>query len=101
MKTDRMYYAHLPPFGKEQESQSQPEAQTAPKHSHYFKACPYRQLDVYRVIDIFEVNHPCAQHLVKKALVAGGRGHKDLDRDIQDMIDTLHRWQEMRMEEAK
>ena len=69
-------------------------------HGHYHKACPYDSIDVYRVIDLFEVTDPCLQHVVKKALVAGGRGHKDIGKDVQDMIDTLTRWQGMRREEV-
>lgn len=43
---------------------------------------------------------PCLQHAVKKLLVAGGRGGgKDISRDIQETIDALRRWQEMREEE--
>src|SRR5258708_262140 len=54
------------------------------KHSHYFRPCPYDAIDVYRVLSIFGVVDPCLQHAVKKLLVAGGRGHKDIDKDIQD-----------------
>lgn len=70
------------------------------KHNHYYRACPYKVVDFYRVASMFEVNHPAAQHVMKKLFAVGKRGHKDVDRDIQDMIDTLVRWQEMRAEEA-
>lgn len=69
------------------------------KHDHYFKLCPYDKIDVYRVIDLFKVTDPCLQHIVKKALVAGGRGHKDIGKDMQDIIDTAERWKQMRAEE--
>lgn len=70
------------------------------KHSHYFKDCPFEQIDVYRVLDLFNVADPCIQHAVKKLLVAGGRGAgKDISRDVQEAIDTLNRWVEMRGEE--
>lgn len=70
------------------------------EHSHYFKKCPYDEVDVYRVIDMFEVTDSCIQHALKKLLVAGGRGAgKDISRDIKEAIDTLKRWQEMRAEE--
>lgn len=50
--------------------------------------------------ELFNVTDPCLQHTVKKLLVAGGRGGgKDITRDIQEAIDTLKRWQEMRAEE--
>ncbi len=69
------------------------------EHSHYFKACPYSEIDVYRAILLFEVTDPCIQHAVKKLLCAGGRGHKSEEKDVQDAIDSLKRWQDMRAEE--
>lgn len=73
----------------------------ARKHSHYFKTVPCNQIDVYRVLAAFNVVDPCIQHALKKLLVAGGRGSKDISRDVGEAIDTLVRWQEMRSEEAK
>lgn len=61
------------------------------KHNHYFKDCPYDKVDVYRILDIFDVTDPCLQHLVKKGLCAGKRGHKDFRKDLQDIIDTAQR----------
>lgn len=70
------------------------------KHNHYFKSTPYDSVDVYRVLQLFNVTDPCLQHSVKKLLVAGGRGGgKDIRKDVQEAIDTLVRWQEMRAEE--
>lgn len=73
------------------------------KHSHYFKSVKgLNDIDVYRVLQLFNVTDPCLQHSIKKLLVAGGRdGGKDITRDIQEAIDTLVRWQEMRSEEVK
>ena len=70
-------------------------------HNHYFKPCPYDTLDVYRVINIFGVSDPCIQHALKKLLCSGVRGHKDQSKDIQDVIDTLERWKDMREEDDK
>ena len=62
------------------------------KHSHYKKDVSRIDLiDVYRVLDLFEVTCPVAQHVVKKALAAGKRGHKDLRKDWQDIIDSAER----------
>jgi len=69
------------------------------KHNHYFKACPYKAIDAYRVLQLFEVIDPCMQHAIKKLLVAGKRGVKDDYKDVQEAIDTLDRWQQMRIEE--
>lgn len=71
------------------------------KHSHYKKPVAGLQfVDVYRVLALFGVTDPCLQHAVKKLLVAGGRGAKDIGQDVQEAIDTLQRWQEMRREDA-
>lgn len=72
------------------------------KHSHYFKSVAgLPDVDVYRVLLLFNVTDPCLQHAVKKLLVAGGRGGgKDITRDVQEAIETLQRWQEMRTEDA-
>ena len=62
------------------------------KHSHYFKdVSELNSIDVYKVLQLFEVTDPCLQHIVKKALCAGQRGHKDFKKDIQDILDTAKR----------
>lgn len=73
-----------------------------PKHSHYFKNVAHlTTIDVYRVLELFNVTDPAIQHAVKKLLVAGGRGAgKDIKQDIQESIDTLLRWQSMQSENA-
>lgn len=70
-------------------------------HDHYFKdVAGLRRVDVYRVLRLFGVTDPCIQHAVKKLLVAGGRGSKDVDKDIQEAMDSLARWREMREEDG-
>ena len=71
------------------------------KHGHYFKpVIGLTHIDVYRVLELFNVTDPCVQHAVKKLLVAGGRGAgKDIGQDIQEAIDTLERWMAMRIED--
>lgn len=70
------------------------------KHSHYFKdVSDLDFIDVYRVLALFNVTDPCLQHAVKKLLVAGGRGVKDIRKDVQEAIDTCVRFIEMRKEE--
>jgi len=71
-------------------------------HGHYFKdVSNLETIDVYRVLELFNVVNPCVQHAIKKLLVAGGRGAgKDMGKDIQEAIDSLQRWQGMRSEEA-
>lgn len=51
--------------------------------------------DVYDVLKAFEVTNPALQHLIKKALKVGKRGHKDLETDLQDIIDSAVRAKEL------
>ena len=48
------------------------------------------EVDVYRVLDGFNVTDPALQHLIKKALAAGGRGHKDLVQDYKDIVHSAN-----------
>jgi hypothetical protein len=72
------------------------------KHPHYHKdVSNLRTIDVYRVLALFNVTDPCIQHAVKKLLVAGGRGAgKDISKDVQEAIDSLERFKEMRVEDT-
>lgn len=52
-------------------------------------------VDVYDVLKAFSVVNPALQHLVKKALAVGQRGHKDAAEDLQDIIDSAIRAKEL------
>jgi hypothetical protein len=70
------------------------------KHNHYFKKVTHLDgVDVYRVLELFEVTDPCLQHAIKKLLCAGERGAKDIEQDVQEAIDSLERWKDMRRED--
>lgn len=72
------------------------------KHNHYFKdVSKLNTVDVYRVLELFNVVNPSIAHAVKKLLVAGGRGAgKDITQDIREAMDSLQRWLDMRQEDA-
>lgn len=55
-------------------------------------------VDVYDVLKAFEVTCPALQHLIKKALCVGIRGHKDTAQDLQDIIDSAERAMELHSE---
>ncbi len=62
------------------------------QHNHYFKdVSGLNEIDVYMVLKLFNVTDPCLQHIAKKALCAGQRGHKDFKKDLQDILDTAKR----------
>ena len=74
----------------------------AVKHAHYRKDVKHIDyIDVYRIIELYELHDPCFQHALKKILVPGARGHKDLTKDINDIIDTMQRKLEMIAENEK
>lgn len=71
------------------------------KHPHYYKdVSNLNEVDVYRVLKLFNVTDQAIGHAIKKLLVAGGRGAKDISKDVQEAIDTLERWKEIQAEDA-
>ena len=48
-------------------------------------------IDVYDVLDAFDVTNPATAHAVKKLLFPGGRGLKAWETDHQEAIDSLER----------
>lgn len=74
----------------------------APEYGHYFKDVSHlMQLDIYRVLDLFGVTDPCIGHAIKKLLVAGGRGAKDVAMDVKEAADSLERWAVMQEENRR
>lgn len=69
------------------------EAKLANKYLHEIK--PGIFVDVYDVLMAWNVTNPALQHLIKKALQAGGRGHKSREQDLQDIIDSAIRAKEL------
>lgn len=57
----------------------------------YNRQCKGVTIDVYDVLKAFEVTDPALQHLVKKALCTGLRGHKTREQDLQDILDSAKR----------
>ena len=63
--------------------------------SKYTKQIHGVSVDVYDVLMAWEVVNPALQHLIKKALQCGNRGHKDKQQDLQDIIDSAIRAKEL------
>lgn len=63
--------------------------------SKYTKTIRGAQVDVYDVLQAWGVSNPALQHLIKKALQCGQRGHKDNAQDLQDIIDSAIRAKEL------
>ena len=79
-------------FGAASLNDQYAEIEQVRKHRHYFKdVSNIAEIDVYAVLKLFDVTDPCLQHIVKKALCAGKRGHKDMMEDLQNIVDTAIR----------
>lgn len=62
-----------------------------PKNKYMREIKPDVWVDVYDVLFAWKVTNPALQHLIKKALQAGNRGHKDLSTDMQDIVESAIR----------
>ena len=71
------------------------------EYKHYQKNVEHlKWVDVYRVLDLFNVVNPCIQHAIKKLLCAGARGVKDERRDVEEAVSSLVRYLEMKTEDG-
>lgn len=61
------------------------------KENKYLRECKGVKIDVYDVIKAFNVTCPALQHLIKKSLCTGLRGHKTQEQDLQDILDSAKR----------
>lgn len=67
---------------------------------HYRKKYKNINLDPARICLIYGVANMAQASIIKKALCAGNRGHKDTIRDIDDIITAAQRWKEMLIEDS-
>lgn len=88
MSDEEIDYSDIPPLTDEVEIPNK-----------YLREYPYDTIDIYRVLQVYEVTDPCIQHAVKKLLCAGKRGYKEVEKDVSEAIQSLQRWEEMRKEE--
>jgi hypothetical protein len=65
--------------------------ETLVRNKYMREISPGVWIDVYDVLYAFKVTDPCLQHLIKKALAAGQRGHKDERQDLVDIRDSAQR----------
>lgn len=67
----------------------------------YNRECKGVTIDVYDVLVAFNVTNPALQHLVKKALCAGLRGHKNKEQDMAEIMESAQRAVELEAENQK
>jgi hypothetical protein len=71
-------------------------------YPQYYKDVSHLEvIDVYRILELYGVTDPTAQHSLKKLLLSGQRtGGKTAEKDLKEARDTLSRGLEMRKEDT-
>lgn len=59
--------------------------------SKYDRRVKDTTIDVYDILKAYSVTCPALQHLIKKALCAGLRGHKDREQDLDEILQSAQR----------
>ncbi|QJQ80406.1 hypothetical protein PF621_gp23 [Salmonella phage vB_SenTO17] len=73
---------------------TEPENSLMSNNKYHREIKPGVFVDVYDVLKAWDVRNPALQHLIKKALAVGQRGHKDAAEDLQDIVDSaLRAWE--------
>ena len=73
------------------------EAMPAKEHRNKYmrEIKPGVWVDVYDVLHAWAVKNPALQHLIKKALQPGERGHKTIEQDMNDIVASATRAREL------
>lgn len=66
-----------------------------PRNKYQREIKPGVWVDVYDVLQAWKVENPALQHLIKKALQPGARGHKSRDQDMADIVASAVRAKEL------
>lgn len=63
------------------------------KHTAYYKNVSHlKEVDVYRILDLYQVKSPAIQHAIKKLLVSGNRGGgKSVEQDYKEAFESIKR----------
>lgn len=62
------------------------------ENNHYFiDVSDVNEVDFYEIAKRYNVTDPAVQHILKKCLAIGNRGHKDLETDLKDILKTAKR----------
>lgn len=79
-------------FGLAEQPDPKADMVNKPPHNKYMREIkPGVWVDVYDVIQAWKVTNSAQQHLIKKALQGGQRGHKDYETDMHDIIASATR----------
>lgn len=57
----------------------------------YQRTLPSTTVDVYDILQAYEVKSHALGHAIKKLLMAGQRGHKDYQQDLREAVQAIER----------
>lgn len=77
------------------EDRSQRGAIHATRSKYHREIKPGVWVDVYDVLNAWGVTNAALQHLIKKALQPGERGHKSREQDLEDIVASAKRAKEL------
>lgn len=61
----------------------------------YQRQVPSTTIDIYDILNAYQVTCPATQHAIKKLLQPGERGHKDKLTDLREALASVERAIEM------
>lgn len=79
----------------EEEAMPADEPSRGERSKYHREIAPDVWVDVYDVLDAWAVQNPALQHLIKKALQPGARGHKTKGQDMDDIVVSAIRAREL------
>lgn len=65
------------------------------KPNKYKRTVPSTTIDIYDVLQAWQVTNPAIQHAIKKLLQPGQRGHKTRAEDLQEALVSIERAMEL------
>lgn len=68
-----------------------PVPDTEPAPSKYHRALNGYWIDIYDILDVYEISNPADQHAIKKMVMPGDRGVKSAIQDRHEAILSLRR----------
>lgn len=72
-----------------------PDAVPTEQPNKYSRTVKGISVDVYDILLAWNVTNPALQHLIKKALQCGERGHKSRSEDLNDILESAKRAKEL------
>lgn len=67
------------------------DTQPQENNHYYINVSDVDEIDFYEIALRYNVTDPCIQHILKKCLAVGNRGHKDFHTDLKDIAKTANR----------